>query len=44
MRTDLNNDTKYENLLKSLEQQLSLLSEKYRSNTTISQMITYLSS
>lgn len=41
MKTQLD-DTKYENLLNSISKQLWDFSQKYASNTTLSQMITYL--
>ncbi len=44
MRQSLNDDTKYKSLLTQIEQQLQTLWERYKSNTTISQMIAYLNS
>ncbi len=41
MRSQLD-DTKYENLLASIEKQLGVFSQKYTSNATLTQMITYL--
>lgn len=42
LRKTLNDDTKYENALISLNSQIKVLSQKYSHNSTIWEMITYL--